>query len=79
VTLDARRVDAGATARFTAELDALLIEPGIDPGDFEIGIPRAAPWVELLIAGRRVFLKDGLQIVTDTRPDSSGRYVLSLH
>jgi hypothetical protein len=79
LTIDARRLDGGGTARFTAELDALLIEPGTGPGDFAIDIPRAAPWVEVLSGGRRVFLKNGLQIVTDARPDSLGRYVLSFH
>ncbi|HXO86518.1 MAG TPA: hypothetical protein VN803_13440, partial [Gemmatimonadales bacterium] len=79
VAIEARRLDDGSTARFTAELDALLIDPGTSPGDFAIDIPRAAPWVEVLIAGRRIFLKDGLQIVTDARPDSLGRYVLSFH
>jgi anti-sigma factor RsiW len=77
VTIDARRSEG--TARFTAELDGLLIEPGAGPGDFAIDIPRTAGWVEVLVGRRRVFLKDGRQIVTEARRDSLGRYVFSFH
>jgi len=76
-TINARRIDG--TARFTAEMDALLIEPRDAPGDFAIDLPRAAPWVEVLAGSNRILLKDGQRITTATRPDSLGRYILRLH
>jgi len=75
-TIEARRLDG--TARFTAEIDGLSIEPGSADDDFAIDLPRGAPWVEVLVGDRRIFLKDGAQISTAARPDSLGRYILSL-
>src|SRR5262245_42446028 len=49
--IDARRL--AGTARFTAEMDGLRIEPGTDSGEFAIDIPRTAPWVEVLVNDRR--------------------------
>jgi hypothetical protein len=63
------------SASFTADLDRLSID---DPGDgtvFEIIIPRRAPWVEIRVSGRRVFLKQGSRITPDRR-DPAGRYLL---
>jgi anti-sigma factor RsiW len=77
-TIAARHVDGAGTARFTAGIDGLQIDPGTAPGDFAVDIPRAAPWVEVLVGSRRIFLKDGPQIMTDTKPDSLGHYVLPL-
>jgi hypothetical protein len=74
--VDARRLDG--TARFTAEIDRLLIEPGNTGGDFAIDLPRTAPRIEILVGTRRILLKDGLNIVTEARPDSLGRYIVRL-
>jgi len=76
-TITARRIDG--TARFSAEIDGLRIETSGAPATFDIGVPSAARWVEVLVGGRRVFLKDGAHIVSDARPDSLGRYTISLH
>ena len=74
--IDARSLNA--PARFVAEIDGLRIEP-LGPGtEFAIGIPRAAPWVDVVAGGRRILLKDAARIVTDAAPDSLGRYVLTL-
>jgi anti-sigma factor RsiW len=82
--IEARRI--AGTARFTAGLDELVIEPGAAPGgggkaggDFAIDLPRTAPWVEVVVGDRRIFLKDGGQISTAARPDSLGRYILPLY
>jgi len=66
-TISARR--RGGTATFAAEIDRLRIITGSAPTDFEIAIPRPAPWVEVVVGGRRVFLKDG--------PRVTGRYIIS--
>ena len=74
--VEARRLDG--TARFVAELEGLRIEMSGTTADIAIGIPRAAPWVEVSADGRRIFLKDGAHIVTAAAPDSLGRYMLVL-
>lgn len=66
------------TAHFTAATDGLRIEGDEAGAHFVIGIPRAAPRVEVIVAGRRVFLKNGPQIVADVPPDSLGGYSLLL-
>jgi anti-sigma factor RsiW len=75
-TIDARR--HGGAATFTAEIDGLRIATGGTATDFEIAIPRQAPWVEVLVGGRRMFLKDGPRIRTEARRDAEGRYIISL-
>jgi hypothetical protein len=54
---------------FTAERDRLLVETRAGAPDFEIGIPRAAPRVEIRVGDTRVFLKEGRRV---TAPDSAG-------
>ena len=66
-TISARR--HGGAATFAAEIDRLRIITGSAPTDFEIAIPRQAPWVEVVVGGRRVFLKEG--------PNVTGRYNIS--
>jgi len=66
-TISARR--RGGAATFAAEIDRLRIITGGVPTDFEISIPRRARWVEVVVDGRRVFLKDG--------PRVTGRYIIS--
>jgi len=72
-TINARR--RGGAATFTAEIDRLRIETGSAPTDFEITIPRDAPWVEVVVGGRRIFLKDGSRVITEARADAEGRYI----
>lgn len=74
--VDARRTSGAA--RFVAEIDGLRIEPTSAQAEFVIGIPRSAPWVEVMARGQRVFLKDGSRIITHIPPDSLGRYVVTL-
>src|SRR5262249_46705624 len=76
--VDVRRI-GGGTARYVAEIDGLRIETTGGLADFAIAIPRTAPWVEIVGGDRRAFLKDGARVVADTRPDSLGRYVVTLH
>lgn len=66
-TISARR--RGGAATFAAEIDRLRIITGSAPTDFEIAIPRRARWVEVVVDGRRVFLKEG--------PNVTGRYNVS--
>lgn len=73
-TISVRR--RGGEATFNAELDRLRIETGTASTDFEVAIPRDAVSVEVVVDGRRVFLKDGAQVITAVRPDAEGRYIL---
>jgi hypothetical protein len=65
----------GGQATFNAELERLRIETGTRATDFEVAIPRDAVWVEVVVEGRRVFLKDGARVITEMRPDSKRRYI----
>jgi hypothetical protein len=71
------RAPAGA-ASFTSAASRLLIDNARTGAAFEIEIPRAAPRVEIEIAGKRVFLKDGPRVVTDAAEEGGGRYTLPL-
>ena len=71
------RAPLGA-AKFTSAADRLVIENAGASAVFEIGIPRAAPRIEIRVAGNRIFLKDGRRIVTQGSTDPQGDYLLSL-
>ena len=68
----------GGTASFTSDVDRLSIDNAGSSARFEIQIPRAAPRVEIRVAGRRVFLKDGTRVQASGRQDAAGRYLLPL-
>ncbi len=71
------RALAGA-ASFTSEPTGLSIDAEGASGRFEILIPRDAPYVEIRVGGRRVFLKQGARLVTEGGQDGEGRYLLPL-
>ena len=65
--------------RFSVPGDSLVsIENTGAPGPrrFEILIPRSAPRVDLVVAGRRVFRKEGSTITTSVAADERGRYTI---
>jgi len=72
----ARRL--AGTATFTTGVDHLTIENGGSTADYEIELPRSAPWVEIRIGARRVLLKEGPRVITDALVDARGRYLLPL-
>ena len=45
---------------------------------FEIQIPRAAPRVEILVGGTRLFLKEGSRVTVEGTADAQGPFVLPL-
>src|SRR5687767_2402272 len=53
----ARALHGAAT--FTTDVDRLGIENRGSTADYEIELPRGAPWVEIQVEGRRLFLKEG--------------------
>lgn len=55
------RAPSGA-ATFTADVDRLVIDNSGSAATFDIQIPRAAPRVEIRVAGVRVFLKEGPRV-----------------
>ena len=71
------RAPIGA-AKFTSAADRLVIENARGGAVFEIGIPHAAPRIEIRVAGDRIFLKDGRRVVTQSSTDSLGDYLLPL-
>ncbi|MGH7711169.1 MAG: hypothetical protein ACREOG_07790 [Gemmatimonadaceae bacterium] len=71
------RTTLGA-ATFTSDTDRLVIEPHAASLSVEIAIPRLAPRVEIQVAGKRVFLKNGNEITASDAPDSRERYRIAL-
>ena len=66
-------------ATFTSDIDRLLIEHrGVPAPRYEIQIPRAAPWVEIRVAGRRILLQRLGRVIAGVGPDAQGRYRLAL-
>lgn len=68
----------GGAAPFTSGVDHLTIANDGSTADYEIELPRGAPWVEVRLGERRVLLKDGPRVVTDAPVDAQGRYLLPL-
>lgn len=64
-------------ARFTSDPGTLSIELRA-PDILELRIPRSAPSVSVIAAGRPVFTKRGRDISAVMEPDSAGRYILDL-
>lgn len=71
-----RALDDSAT--FASEADGLSITNSGSSTRFEIEIPRGAPWVDVRVGGRRIFLKDAARVITNAPRDAVGRYRLPL-
>ncbi len=67
------------SATFTSEASRLVIDNHGSTASFEIEIPRAATWVEIRVAGVRIFLKDGIAVTSTPSPDTTAPYQLPLH
>jgi hypothetical protein len=65
-------------ATFSSGQDRLQIAASGDSARFEIGIPRAAPLVEVLVGARRVFVKQGDRLRSDAAARAGEPYVISL-
>lgn len=46
--------------------------------DYEIDIPRASPWIDIVAGDDTLLRKRGETLRTDVTPDSTGRYIVSL-
>jgi anti-sigma factor RsiW len=68
----------GGTATFTTDLERLTIANPGSLADYEIELPRSAPWVEITIGERRLLLKDGARLVPEMPTDAQGRRFLRL-
>jgi hypothetical protein len=71
------RAPSGA-ARYTSGPNRLVITNRGSGARYEIQIPRSAPRLEILVAGRRIFLKDGPRVVTGRSEKVEGGYTLPL-
>ena len=71
------RAPIGA-ASFLSAADRLVITNSGSGATFQIQIPRTAPRVEIRVAGRRIFLKDGARVLTEGSAESGNRYLLPL-
>jgi hypothetical protein len=71
------RAPIGAAA-FSSGSDRLVIDNAGSSATFEIQIPRAAPLVEILVGGSRLFLKEGSRVTVEGAADARDLYVLPL-
>jgi hypothetical protein len=74
--ISARALNAAAT--FTTGANRLTIDNSGSTADYEIDLPHDAPWVEILVGERRLFLKEGQRLVTGAPTDAEGCYLVSL-
>ena len=72
------RAPEGA-ATFTSRVDRLTIDNRGAPARFEIEIPRAAPRVEIRVAGVRFLLKEGSRITAERSSAASAPYRFPLN
>jgi anti-sigma factor RsiW len=68
----------GGTATFTTDVDRLTIDNRASAADYEIEIPRHAPFVQAAVGTRQIVLKDGAAFATGLPTDEHGRHVFSL-
>ena len=66
-----------AAASFTSDVNLLRIDNAGTAARFRIEVPRAAPRVEIRVAGKRIFLKEGPRITAEPAA-TRGSYVLPL-
>jgi hypothetical protein len=62
----------------TTDLDGLTVENRGSSADYDLELPRGAPWVEIRTAGHRLFLKDGNRVITARPAEADGRYLIPL-
>ncbi len=68
----------GGAATFTTKGDFILIGVRDPSAEFDVRIPRSAPWVEIVQGDDRVFLKEGVRITTSGARGLVRGYVLPL-
>jgi hypothetical protein len=62
------------TASFTSSAAGLQVDNFAVGANFEIEVPQSAPRLEILVAGTRIFLKEGAQVSTTPRADADGSF-----
>jgi len=68
----------GGAVTFTTDVDRLTIDNRNSVANYEIEVPRAAEFVEILVDLRRIVVKDKDQFAEGLERDSGGRAVLPL-
>jgi anti-sigma factor RsiW len=68
----------GGSAAFTTDAGRLEIANTGSSADYEIDIPRSAPWVEIRVVSASRLQKDGEKILSASPADAHGRHRLSL-
>jgi hypothetical protein len=66
------------TASFTSRAGRLIVTNTGSGGHYEIAIPRAAPRVEIRVAGNTVFVKDGARVQTGRAARIADGYLVPL-
>jgi anti-sigma factor RsiW len=68
----------GGTTSFASDVGRLAVTHTGAPGVLEIEVPRMAPWVELTMGRRRMWLKSGAKVESAAPTDAGGRYHVPL-
>ena len=68
----------GGHPSFSSGVDRVAIRNVESITALFIDIPRTAPYVEVRVDGRRVLVKEGLDVTTAARRDTTGRYRIAL-
>jgi anti-sigma factor RsiW len=66
----------GGRPAFQTSADRVIVKNVDGVGALTIDIPRTAAHVEIRVGPTRLFVKDGLDVITSIRPDAKGRYAL---
>jgi hypothetical protein len=64
------------SAAFLTGVERLTVATEGSVADYEVDLPRNAPWVALQVGGRRLLLKQGEKVTSDVSPTPDGAYVL---
>lgn len=68
----------GGAARFAVRPGSLTIDNRGMAADYEITVPRRSARVEIVVAGRRVWLRERGRVTSDAAPDADGSVRLTL-
>lgn len=68
----------GGTAAFTTDAGRLDIENRGSIANYEISLPRDAPWIEVRVGSTARWQKDGERVSSGSVPDAQGRYWIAL-
>jgi hypothetical protein len=68
----------GGAASFSTDGERLVIDNSAPSADYEIDLPRGAPWIAIRVAGTRVLLKQGDRVTLSRGVAQSASWIVPL-